>query len=125
MGEFNLRLNYDDIKLTLRKSISVSNLYLQLVWLTELLLIHFYVLHDVKLLRHKDKTTVLYSYSFMSKDLARKFPELQEVVEVLIKYRHSFVHEGCLAAELNYNLLMMYKTELMELAKIADVQLSL
>lgn len=125
MGEFFLDRNYKDTIVTLKKSIVGESLELQLVWLLELLLIHFYLLQDVSLLRKHSSTSVLYGYKSLIKSVSKTYSNLHNTLKLLVTFRNKFVHEGRLSADMNLSVLLMYKKELRELATIVDVELNL
>ena len=125
MGEFFINRNYRDVITNLQKSIVGESLELQLVWLSELLLVYFYLLQDVSTLSKTSKGSILYGYKLLLRSIEKDYRTLTDTAKLLVTFRNKFVHEGRLSADMNLSVLLMYKKELRELAAIVDVELNL
>lgn len=126
MGRYKRDKDYAFVVVSLRERFHNHNLEMQLVWLSELLLLHYYMycrVHAEEYITHKSDCDIFIPRSVIA--LLQSLGKLSSVYKKLVNFRNTYVHEGSEAAyELFVDLYTKYQLELIELARIVDVNLN-
>lgn len=126
MGTYDKNIDYSIVMDNIRASFVYYCIELQLVWLTELLILHYYTLSKNEIQRHirQHKIYDIFTPSDVTEKLKAE-GELHRIYSKLVAFRNTYVHAGSQTAYDTFrDLYNNHKLELIELARIVDVNLN-
>lgn len=126
MGRYYINIDYRVILEGIRNDFKRQCLEVQLVWLAEMILIHYYllVLDDASTTLKRIRDYNVFSSSNVVANMLRTNGPAQ-IYRKLSNFRNTYVHAGSTAAfDLFCDLYNNYQVELMELAQIVGVNIN-
>lgn len=126
MGTYIKDVDYQQIMNDIRFSFYYYCIELQLVWLAELLILHYYTLckNTMRSYIRSHRDYDVFTPRKVS-ELLRASDKPYQVYNDLVKFRNIYVHSGSQAAfSIFRDLCNNHKLELIELARIVDVNLN-
>ena len=124
LGEYNPTYDYYKTISSLRLSCKYYPLELQLIWVLEILLLSAYMANRDKCRRNSKGNHIFYFGNLRT--VSRSVPSIDlDALNLLIKFRNLYVHEGAKSAQSTFNVLVYDKREELEnIAKAANITLN-